>query len=112
MDAVEFLKARSRMCSAHDNCNECRIDAECSTYFVDNNFSTDTAKEIVSTVEQLAKEHPVKTRQSEFLRMYPNAEMCTDVVAIPPCSIDIQLRKNCDSDCDRCRCDYWLQEVE
>ena len=68
----------------------------------------------VQIVEQWAKEHPIKTRQSEFLRMFPNAMIneSDGVLCITPCkiegkSIGCQNGKSC----GECRREYWLTEV-
>lgn len=59
-----------------------------------------------------AKCHPIKTRQSEFLKMFPNAPFYRGVVSIPPCSVEKEMRENClRSDCYECRRTYWLAEV-
>ena len=52
-----------------------------------------------------------KTRQSEFLKIFPKARICNGVVDLCPDTIagtDICEYKNCDS----CRKDFWLAEVE
>lgn len=74
--------------------------------------SVESIEEMISIVEQWAKEHPVKTRQSEFLRMFPNADFCQDVINISPCSIEKEMKKCCgDMECDECKRTYWLTEV-
>ena len=44
----------------------------------------------VQIVEQWAKEHPIKTRQSQLLRMFPNAMIneSDGVLCITPCKIE------------------------
>lgn len=63
----------------------------------------------------MGKDHPakpVKTRQSEFLRMFPNARLYSGVVSVAPCEVDDTLSFRCNIDCSlKCRRDYWLQEV-
>lgn len=54
-------------------------------------------EETVSEVEQWAKDHPVKTRQSEFLKMFPNANTIDGVLTICPIAIDKAL-----DDSERC----------
>ena len=78
----------------------------------------------VSIVEQWAKEHPVKTRQSEFLKMFPNAKRSSDgVLDICPLKIEPEKYKNATPDkvcincdtlrwCDECCRDFWLKEIE
>lgn len=114
MDAVEFIKARNRMCYNHNGCFKCPLeDKECD-YICD--IDTDA---IVPIVEQWAKEHPAKTRQSEFLKQWPNAKIRTNgVVDILPCLMDIKFRTEdggCgrpDLFCEDCCREFWLQEVE
>ena len=74
MDAIEFIKQIRRMAEARGK----------TIYFK----SEETDTEIVERVEQWAKEHPVKTRQSEFLKMYPNARIDDGVIFLVPCAID------------------------
>ena len=79
----------------------------------------DKANEIILN---WCKEHPVKTRQSEFLKMFPNARTDSDgVIDIAPCTVE---KGRCISDCCSCprehgfsgcsECckEYWLAEVE
>lgn len=110
MDAVEFNKEFSRFCSNHV-CSKCPIRTS-------QNFSCTiqsrgaNAESVVELVEQWAKEHPAKTRQSEFLRMFPNADFCQGVIDISPCSIEKEMKKCCgDRECDECKRTYWLTEV-
>lgn len=72
------------------------------------------AEKIVRTIEQWAKDHPVKTRQSEFLRLYPNAKTMGGVIVICPNHIDSTYRNvdTCDhSFCEECCKKYWSEEV-
>jgi hypothetical protein len=77
-------------------------------------FDEDSIKSIeetISKVEQWAKDHPAKTRQSEFLKLFPNAAINEDdgALNIRPCHVDDDIecgiaRKSCDD----CRREYWL----
>ena len=78
-------------------------------------------QEVVEIVERWGKEHPRKTRQSEFLKMFPNAQIFEGVLKIEPCElIDSKLNsEECHSydefglsGCYECRKKYWLEEVE
>ena len=74
----------------------------------------------VETVEQWAKEHPVKTRQDEFFNQWPDAEIGYDgLPTVAPCQLNIELlqcesRKDCEDRgvCGKCRRDFWLKEVK
>lgn len=110
MDAVEFFKEAKRMCRVI-NCEECPFGGEECGF-----ISADNIEEVIKAVEKWAEEHPVKTRQSEFLRMFPNADIDKDEVLIAiPCHIDKNMKKvYCQvfNSCVECRKDYWLAEVE
>lgn len=115
MDIVEFFKTVNRLCK-NRTCGECPIwkDGMCMADFGDD--SVKSIEETISKVEQWAKEHPVKTRQSEFLKLFPKATVCNHVLSLCPrfyCSdflgTDFQECKA--TNCDKCRCEYWLAEV-
>lgn len=115
MDAVKFLKEYNRMCNSYGHdCGECGIDK-----MRNGNGCTGIIhahpEEAVSIVEKWSAEHPIKTRQSEFLKVFPMAEMNEDVVGIFPCAIDSSVRIEwCKkyTVCNKCRKEYWLAEVE
>ncbi len=99
MDAVEYVKTLHRLCKSKEN-GCCIMD------------TIEDVEKAVLIVEQWAKDHPVKTRQSEFLKMFPNAPFSRGVVNVLPCSIDIKMRGNClYRNCYECRRAYWLTEV-
>ena len=106
MDAVEYVKQRDRMCDYYVNCADCPAD---------DYGGCDSLHEIpnlVPIVEKWAKEHSVKTRQSEFLKQWPNAEIGGDgLPSVAPCQLNVKLCKNREA-CDKCRCDFWLKEIE
>ena len=114
MDAVEFLKARSRMC----NDNVC--EGDCPLFYRCNDRIDDNMVKLVSIVEQWSKEHSVKTRQSEFLKQWPDAEIGYDgLPTVAPCQLDVRLihresKVDCEDRgvCNKCRRDFWLKEIE
>lgn len=112
MDAVEFFKNANRLCKNYKSCSACPVWKEgCCIVEVDDD-SVKNIEKMISKVEQWAKDHPVKTRQSEFLKMFPNADFCQDVIDISPCNIEKEMRKCCgDRNCDECKRTYWLTEV-
>ena len=115
MDAVKFIKERKRMCNG-------RLCADCPLFAVHQMACLSDCKEwcmdhpeaSVTVVEKWAEEHPRKTRQSEFLRMWPNAVTPKGVLVINPCHIDCECDKTyCDAGrCRDCRREFWGQEVE
>lgn len=119
MDAVEFFKTMNRLCR-NLGCEECPVFKEglCMVIRI-GSLGGDSAKSIeetISKVEQWAKDHPVKTRQSEFLKVFPKATISNHVLSLCPkfycvsfLGTDFQECKGIN--CDKCRCEYWLAEV-
>lgn len=115
MDAVEYVKARCRLCKSKDHCYECPLyeNGRCIVG-ISIVGTSGYAEKAVQIVEQWAKEHPVKTRQSELLKMFPNASIIDGVLIICPMAIDKALddSKRCyETTCHKCLEKYWLAEV-
>lgn len=116
MDAVEYLTELNRMCEKSNLCDDCPIykatGRNCGLAY--NNAEMLAGH--VEIVEQWAKEHPVRTRQSVFLERYPNAAIGENgSIGICPATIE---GKNCNelaagtSCCKECRSNYWSQETD
>ncbi len=75
--------------------------------------SVENIEETVLILEQWAKDNPTKTRQSEFLKRFPNAVIDEDdgILGIKPCYIDESIGCTDEKGCDGCRREYWLTEV-
>lgn len=121
MDAVRYLEETRRMCRffSHVACVGCPAlinRQNCMFADVIVNYGTKTT-DAVAIVEKLVKEHPIKTRSSEFLKHYPNARVdCHGVIDICPKAVDEEYTpvNGCSktSCCDECSNEYWMQEVE
>ena len=101
MDAIKFVKTLQRKIK-DENRDEIIIS---STY---------DAGLFVDLVEEWAKEHPAKTRQSVFLEQYPNAKRdCQDILSVCPAWIfgDTVCQEG-RANCSNCRHKFWMQEVE
>ena len=116
MDALEFLKELKRICYLYDECEKCPFDSKCVGII---NKSDEELKKIVDITEKWLKEHPRKTRQSVFLKQYPEAEIDVNgVVGLCPMFISATHRdsdRNCNHPerlCKDCRREFWMQEVE
>lgn len=126
MDAIRYLKEKARMTKA------CTISCLGCLLSISNNkkgmyckhFELNYPEEAVAIIEKWAAEHPVKTRQSEFLRMFPNVLINDGVLRIHPCDMD---KEYIEQDSEKCRAyapqklaygcgeccrEYWLAEVE
>ena len=113
MDALKYLKTLRRMCNGE--CRECEYEKRsgvdpCTVWQYDH------PEEAVAIAEQWAAARPIKTRQSVFLEMFPNAPIFPDtgIVKMSPCEVDAVLRGNCPGVGCRleCRKKFWLAEVE
>lgn len=130
MDAVEFLKEKNRMCNSFDDC--CK-DKESHTFFCELHIKLNETRETcaeyiknhpeeaVVIVEKWSKAHPRKTRQSEFLKMFPDAKVFKGTLAINPCVVVNSLlnTEEChmldqegNLGCYKCREKFWSEEVD
>lgn len=106
MDAVKFVEEVRRMRSA------------------DRNFKifncNDRPEDVVKEVEEWSAAHPRKTRQSEFLKQWPEAKVdAHGVLDIEPCLLlkrySYKAEDGCDDvdgNCIVCRREFWGQELE
>ncbi len=111
MDALKYLKTLRRMCNA--KCRKCefgevyRVNGGCSTW------QKNHPEEAVAIVEKWAAEHPAKTRQSEFLKYYPDAQIDSGCLNACPMDIFGDMGINCNKQtCYECKKEFWLTEVE
>lgn len=117
MDAVKFLREKVRMCNENSTCNQCELyksEIDC-TGISCKKWMEEYPEDAVAFVEKWAAEHPIKTRQSEFLKMFPGADVGeTDgCLTLCPCNIYEKMRKECGApNCSECRKAFWLAEVE
>lgn len=127
MDAVEFLKEKDRMCRAIcivggfvGRGDKCEIERQRERGQTCGGYMINHPEEAVEIVERWAKEHPRKTRQSEFLKMFPNALIFKEILTINPCAIDssrfgieeCHAYDDNNAGCFACRKKYWLEEVK
>lgn len=112
MDAIEFVKQLRRM-------NEQGVPKNRFIYPCVGQ-ETDSPEEVVAEVEEWAKEHPTKTRQSVFLEQYPETRLSEDgILLICPRMISAEYRGEDDScnrvnygTCADCRREFWSAEVK
>lgn len=119
MDAVEFIMKRERMCKPNiAHCKSCPVDIEIRKRGLKTTcygFQVTYPKTFVEIVEQWNKEHPMKTSQSEFLKMFPGAIIAEDgYPCAEPCFLGIQCTSKARraENCLDCRKQFWNEEVE
>lgn len=116
MDFMECLKTEQRMCKYYKlNCRECPLSSyNNGTYAGCSAFMRLNPEKYVEIIKKWVEEHPRKTRQSEFLKMFPNAELEDGVLMIAPCIIDTRVTKaGCEGlpGCIECAKEYWTEEI-
>ena len=119
MDAVEFLKACARICRTYDDCVDCILSDFCA-HTCDKQDDYQVAEQAIANVSEWARAHPVKTRLSEFLKQWLDAEISEDgLPSVAPCQLYAKLicgddRIECEyrGKCDKCRRDFWLKEID
>ena len=113
MDAVKYLKTLRRLCKSKKCCPECKLynkNVGCCIADMD-----EYAQDAVQIVEQWAKDNPVKTCKSEFLKLFPNAEMVS--IERIFCVAHFDSTKKCkginpsEEQCIACRYRFWNEEV-
>lgn len=107
MDAVKFLEERKRMFKNGNPVPGLGIDI---------NYNSE---KVVKIVEEWSAAHPRKTRQSVFLKQYPEAAIDVHgVLQICPMAISDTYRDsngecvNPTKRCSDCQREFWMQEVE
>lgn len=118
MDAIKFVNEKVRMCNSFSKSHTCRgcrrlkFDGCDFDDLVEHN----KVEKAVQIVEEWSKENPRKTRQSVFIKQYPQVFIYKGVIGIKPCQlVDGYTSNYCcfdGSQCVQCRKEYWLQEVE
>ena len=110
MDAIDFIREKRRMCRLISDCHACPLFKHCDN-LEDDNY--EIAKEAVEIVEEWSISHPRKTRQTEILKLYPNATLDRhNTLGIAPCTLEKDMDKECDHDCEECFLRFWREEID
>lgn len=115
MDAVEFLREKVRMCNENPTCNQCELyksEIDCTGSSC-KKWMEEYPEDAVAFVEQWAAAHPTKTRQSEFLKHYPDAKILSGCLNACPMDVFGDTEANCNHQpCYECKKAFWSAEVE
>lgn len=113
MDAIKYLNEVERMCRTYPKCKGCPATCNNTTTCKIKPAYQCSVEEKFSIVEEWSEEHPIKTRQSEFLKIYPNASTYNGQLSICPRDIDQTIEKEkCTGNCTRCKDEYWLKPIK
>lgn len=125
----DFVKEYKRMCETYkrDKCTcgySSNCDGNCPLFKLncepDLIVNTSNAKhfsEIYTKVEEWSNAHPSETRQSEFLKICPNAKLQNGIVNICPMNCEknfLSEEFDCSrgTDCIKCMKSYWFTPIE
>ena len=118
MDAIEFIKERQRLCQTYVGCPECPANKnnDGCKFNIASGYS---ATEQIRLLEEWSTAHPLRTRQYELLKLYPETALDENgVISICPNALFLAYRNsnggcnNPDSTCPDCRKEFWLKEVK
>lgn len=113
MDAIKFITTMAQICIVN-HCTDCALGPFCRKIWFER--TKDDAEKATTIVEEWMKAHPVKTRQSEFLKEFPNAVVGYGTINILPCWLDKTLAQDCDGghprECIECKKAYWSKVIE
>lgn len=119
MDAIEFIKERQRLCQTYVDCFKCPAYNSNTGGCNFNTASGYDATEQIRLLEEWSAAHPLRTRQSELLKQYPEAALDENgIISICPNGLSLAYRNSSggcskpDSTCIDCRRGFWLKEIE
>ena len=99
------------MCESFTGCKDCPLCDSCDIL----HSSNEELQHRADVVEKWSKEHPIKTRQSEFLKLFPNAPLNNAILTICPQDVDRSIKDfYCDdmTTCGTCRKQFWLTPID
>ena len=113
MDAVKFITSMSQICQ-NSLCVDCVLSSFCGKVCCER--TKEDAEKATTIVEKWLKDRPAKTRQTEFLKKFPNAAVSHGTIDILPCKLDKTLAEDCDGghprECVECRKEFWNKVIE
>ena len=118
-DTITFLKEWNRMCT-NSGCDNCKVSDLIESPYRDD-FSCKNAFNMhpykcLAIVQEWSDKQPRKTRMSEFLEIFPDANIVRNSLNICPIHADKTFNcprsTNNKKSCVECRKEYWLSEVE
>lgn len=115
METRDFLSAVTRICSDNECTDDCPVRFYCMNSLDKN--TKDNIEKVEKVVEEWLKDHPVKTRQTEYKKVFPNCLLRDDgYPAADPCFImgSYSSGDDCDkfSTCNECRKEFWNKVIE
>lgn len=99
MDAIKYFETKKRLTKGcYISCSDCPFAQHNNGMGEDccGDFEMKYPEMAVEIVEKWAEEHPIKTRQSEFMKLFPDVIIDTyGTIAICPCSVEKSFKAKC-----------------
>lgn len=114
MDAIDYLNIRKRMC-CKSICKDCPLSVYNNGSGVDcHKLEEDYSRKAIQIAVAWDKANPLKTRQTEFLKLYPDAAMNHGIIDIRPCQLDADYSDEIclNNGCDECMRKYWGEVIK
>ena len=116
MDAVKYLKEAFRMCETICDCDNCPmkgIERGFPCELTNDGIWIENLDKCVSIVEEWSSKNPVKTRQSELLKLCPDVVMNDEFGVVDLCPSLFVGKIECENKlCIDCKKEYWLTEIK
>ena len=118
----EFLQEWARLCRENicgERCGNitCPLEKACDgRYSWCYHFIKNCPVEAIEIIQKWSDENPIVTRQTEFLKLFPNARILhthnTEVLDVCPSGLDNSFSCEDEDLCNDCKYKYWLQVVD
>ena len=112
----DFIKAYNHYCKNHA-CASCEIgkiigfeSTTCMRMLFE--LSSEQCDEIISTLNDYLATDPIKTRQSELLKIFPNTPLRYEEKIIDICPLDFDYEFICNVNCHECKKAFWFTEID
>lgn len=117
-NSLNYMREKDRMCSSYiKSCNDC-LESECPLKVTQNGititcrrFESLYPEKAIEIVQKWSDEHPQKTRLSEFLKHYPNAQLNDDGTPENLCPCCLEMKNIDDCGIDRNCVECWNQPI-
>lgn len=115
---IEFWQELKRICAETKRCGQCVLYNYCEQFPFDIEDENIEIEKIINIVQEYSDSHPVKTRKSEFLKQFPNAQQGNSNGGLDICPRVIDKSLTCPShqgryaSCPVCKSNYWNQEIK
>lgn len=117
-----FLQEWARLCKENicgERCGDvtCPLEKACDgRYSWCYHFIKNCPVEAIEIIQKWSNENPIVTRQTEFLKLFPNARILhirdNEVLDVCPAGLDNSFSCEEETLCSDCKYEYWLQVVD